>query len=47
MIETTTVHIITWDGMEYDRNAVSWEIAQEKVNGNYKQINGVPTFDFR
>jgi len=40
------VHVICWDGIEYDRNATHEEIERERKNGNVKEENGIITFDF-
>ena len=47
MIKTKKVHIITWDGLEYDRKATPWEIVKLKREGIAKDLNGNLTFDFR
>lgn len=46
-IKTTTVHIICWDGYEYDRQATEWEIAQMKEDGVVKYHGEQLVFDFR
>ncbi len=40
------VHVICWDGIEYDRNATQEEINHEREEGNVKEENGAITFDF-
>jgi len=47
MIKTKTVHIITFQGKEFDRQATTWEIKELKREGVLKNYNGVLTFDFR
>ena len=47
MIKTSPIHIITFKGREFDRTTTPWEIAKETKEGTYKELNGVPTFDFR
>ena len=46
-IKTTKVHIITWDHVEYDREATDWEIAKMKREGFYKETQEGIVFDFR
>ena len=46
-ILSQTVHVITWDNVEYDREATSWEIAKYKKEGIAKETRGGLVFDFR
>lgn len=47
-IPTETVHVIAYNGREFDRVATPWEIAKEKKNGVLKVNNlGQLVFDFR
>ena len=47
LIDTEKVHIITWDSIEYDREATPWEIAKYKKEGILKVHKGSLVFDFR
>jgi len=47
MIHTQDVHIITFQGREFDRKATPWEIAQRKKEGVLKVHKTGLVFDFR
>lgn len=46
-IKTTPVHIITFQGREFDRTATDWEIARRKKEGCLRVHKGGLVFDFR
>jgi len=41
------VRIITWDGVEYDRETSDEEIDEQNKKGNIKYIDEKITFDFK
>ena len=47
MIKTKNVHIITYKGVEYDRTATPWELAEKEQEGILQEYNGELTFDYR
>ena len=47
MINTQEVHIITFQGREFDRTTTPWELAQMKEDGIAKYHGNDLVYDFR